>query len=153
MTTILDLPADSRRDALVLDPAQCREVLARVGWGVLATVDDVGFPYAVPVRFALGRDCLYLASGDGEKRRNMEEDPRLCLTVTDIRGPEEWQSVVVRGLAVPMDGFAERAAAMAAFVARIAHGQRPRAADMRRLNGARFFRVSLDAMTGRGREP
>lgn len=153
MSTVLDSPADVRQEALVLDHAQCREVLARVGWGVLATVDEVGYPYAVPVKYALGRDCLYVASGDGEKRRNIECDPRLCLTVADIHGPEEWQSVVVRGLAVPMDGFTERAAAMAAFMARVVHGDRPRTRDVRRLSGARFFRVSLDGMTGRGRVP
>lgn len=153
MSNALDSPADVRRGALVLDHAQCREVLARVGWGVLATVDEAGHPYAVPVKYALGRDCLYVASGDGEKRRNLEGDPRLCLTVADVRGPEAWASVVVRGLAVPMDGFADRASAMAAFMTRAVHGDGPRTSDVRRLSGARFFRVSLDGMTGRGRAP
>lgn len=153
MPTLLDSPADLRREARPLDHAECRAVLARVGLAVLATVDDMGQPYAVPVKFALGRDCLFLASGEGEKRRNMEGDPRVCLTVYEVAGPERWESVVVRGLAVPLDGVAEHAAAFGAFVTRMGQNGPPRAADLKRLKRARFFRVSLDGMTGRGRTP
>ncbi|HYD54334.1 MAG TPA: pyridoxamine 5'-phosphate oxidase family protein [Gemmatimonadaceae bacterium] len=135
----------------ILSEAECRAVLAEVGWGVLATNGQAGTPYGVPVGYALGRDCLYLASADGLKRRNVEADGRVCLTVADVRSFDEWRSVVVRGDATRVEGLAEHAVAIAAFTAQRAPRVRPMAADLERLLGARLFRLPLDAMTGRAR--
>lgn len=129
-----------------LDDEECREVLARVGWGVLATVDD-GQPYGVPVSYALGRDCVYIGTGPGRKRTHLEVDPRTCLTVCEVEGGERWRSVVVEGEAEPLEGMAAKAIALAAFVAQRA----PQATDLRRLMDARIYRVSLERMSGRGR--
>jgi nitroimidazol reductase NimA-like FMN-containing flavoprotein (pyridoxamine 5'-phosphate oxidase superfamily) len=129
-----------------LDEVECREVLARVGWGVLATVDD-GQPYGVPVSYALGRDCVYVGSGPGRKRTQLEGDPRVCLTVCDVGSGERWRSVVVEGAAEPLEGMAARAVALAAFATQRA----PQATDLRRLMDARIFRLPLAGMTGRGR--
>jgi nitroimidazol reductase NimA-like FMN-containing flavoprotein (pyridoxamine 5'-phosphate oxidase superfamily) len=141
-------PASPRPSPPVLSEEECRGVLARVGWGVLATVGD-GQPYGVPVGYALGRDCVYLASGPGRKRRNLEANPRVCLTVCEVATYDRWRSVVVQGEAVPVEGVAARAAAVAAFVAQRAPRARP--TDVKRLLGARLLRLPLDAMTGRGR--
>lgn len=141
-------PAPSRLAPLVLSFRECREVLARVGWGVLGTVDD-GQPYGVPVGYALGADCLYVASGPGRKRANLEREPRACLTVCDVAGYDHWRSVVVEGEALPVEGLAERAAAVAAFVAQ--RGPRARPADVTRLMSARLLRLPLAHMSGRGR--
>jgi nitroimidazol reductase NimA-like FMN-containing flavoprotein (pyridoxamine 5'-phosphate oxidase superfamily) len=138
----------SRLAPLVLSFRECREVLARVGWGVLGTVGD-GQPYGVPVGYALGADCLYVASGPGRKRTNLERAPRVCLTVCDVAGYDHWRSVVVEGEALPIEGLAERAAAVAAFVAQ--RGPRARPADVTRLMSARLLRLSLAHMSGRGR--
>ena len=140
--------APSRLAPLVLSFRECRQVLARVGWGVLGTVGD-GQPYGVPVGFALGADCVYVASGPGRKRTNLERDPRVCLTVCDVAGYDSWRSVVVEGEALPVEGLAERAAAGAAFVAQ--RGPRARPADVTRLMSARLLRLSLAHMSGRGR--
>jgi len=139
-----------RGGPLTLSVAECRAVLARVGWGVLATVGD-DRPYGVPVGYALGSDCVYLASGPGRKRRNLEANPLVCLTVCDIETYDCWRSVVIEGEATPVVGIAAHAVAVAAFIAQRAPRARPGATDVRRLLAARLLRVPLDAMTGRGR--
>ncbi|MGZ8414467.1 MAG: pyridoxamine 5'-phosphate oxidase family protein [Gemmatirosa sp.] len=145
--------APSRSAPLVLSHDQCRAVLARVGWGVLATVggEHPGQPYGVPVGYALGADCVYLASGPGHKRRNLEANPRVCLTVCDVGTYDRWRSVVVQGEATSVEGLAPRAAAVAAFVTQRAPRGRPRPVDVQRLMTARLLRIPLDTMSGRGR--
>jgi nitroimidazol reductase NimA-like FMN-containing flavoprotein (pyridoxamine 5'-phosphate oxidase superfamily) len=118
----------ARSGPLVLSVGECRAVLARVGWGVLATVGD-GQPYGVPVGYALGSDCVYLASGPGRKRENLEANPRVCLTVCDVDTYDRWRSVVVQGEATPVEGLAARAVAVAAFVAQRAPRARPGATE------------------------
>jgi nitroimidazol reductase NimA-like FMN-containing flavoprotein (pyridoxamine 5'-phosphate oxidase superfamily) len=142
--------APPRSGPLVLTAEQCRAALAEVGWGVLGTVGD-GQPYGVPVGYALGSDCVYLASGPGRKRRNLEANPRVCLTVCDIGTYDRWRSVVVQGEATPVDGLSQRAAAVAAFVAQRAPRARPGVTDVKRLLGARLLRLPLDEISGRQR--
>ena len=146
-----DAPASPRRHhaPVPLDAAECRELLARVGWGVIATVGADGHPYSVPIGYALGKDCVYIASGPGQKRAFLEADPRVCLTVAEVDTFSHWRSVVVRGRAEPVEGLAAHAVAVAAFATQRA--PRARAADARRFATARMLRISLDGMTGRSR--
>lgn len=150
-----------------LDAAACRALLARVGWGVLATVAD-GQPYAVPVAYALGARDLYLASGPGRKRRALDAHPRVCLTVCDVRGPADWRSVVVEGTLARVDDAAERATAIERFLAQRAAHRRPSdasapppgadapspeaALDARRLRAATVYRLPLGGASGRVRD-
>ena len=152
MTTSLPTApaADPASGPRALSRAECRALLARVGWGVLATVGD-GHPYAVPVGYALGRDCIYVASGPGEKRRCLDDDPRVCLTVCEVDDFARWRSVVVRGEAVPVAGLAARTVALAAFAAQRSPRRRTDAASARRFASAYLVRLSLDGMTGRSR--
>ena len=147
-----DAPPEPRRDSgpVALDDVACRAVLARVGWGVLATLGEDG-PYGVPVGYALGADCVYVASGSGQKRRNLEVVRRVCLTVCDVDTFDRWQSVVVQGEAVPVEGLGARAVAMTAFIAQRAPRGRPGATDVKRLVDAYIVRLPLAGMTGRAR--
>ena len=143
--------ADATDGPQVLDHRECRALLSRVGWGVLATTDD-GQPYAVPVGYALGRDCVYVASGPGHKRRCLEQDARVCLTVCEVDDFARWRSVVVRGDAVPVEGLAARTVALAAFAAqRAPRGATSAASGAKRFASAYLVRLSLDGMTGRAR--
>ena len=136
---------------VVLDEAECRAILARVGWGVIATVGDGGAPYAVPIGYALGRDCVYVASGAGQKTAFMQRDRRVCLTVSEVATFGCWRSVVVQGEAIPVEGFAARTVAMAAFAAQRAPRARASTADARRFANAYIVRIPLAGMSGRGR--
>jgi len=70
--------------------------LAEQTWGVLASVGDDG-PYAVPVSYVLEGGEVYFACGRGQKLRYLQENPAVCLTVTEVAHRKEWRSVVVRG--------------------------------------------------------
>ena len=140
-------------EPVVLGAEQCRELLTEVGWGIFAVVDPDGVPYAVPSAYALARDCVYVASGEGLKRSLLEANPRVCLTVSEVRTFDEWRSVVIRGIAVPVQGIAARTAAFAAFATQKAPRGRPSPAAAARLLEAVIVRLPLDGMTGRRRSP
>jgi nitroimidazol reductase NimA-like FMN-containing flavoprotein (pyridoxamine 5'-phosphate oxidase superfamily) len=135
----------------VLDRVECRSLLTRMGWGLLSTASEDGTPYAVPVSYALGRDCVYVASGPGLKRANLDANPRACLTVCDVESGERWRTVVIRGDAIPVEGLTEHTVAMAAFVSQRGPSRMPAVRDATRLFGARIWWLPLSAMTGRSR--
>jgi nitroimidazol reductase NimA-like FMN-containing flavoprotein (pyridoxamine 5'-phosphate oxidase superfamily) len=135
----------------ILDRIECRSLLTRMGWGLLSTASPDGTPYAVPVSYALGRDCVYVASGPGLKRSNLEANPRACLTVCDVESGDRWRTVVIRGDAIPVEGLTEHAVAVAAFVAHRGPGRSAAPRDAMRLFGARMWWLPLSEMTGRSR--
>lgn len=152
MTAVLERPTStvaSRGAPRELDVEGCRALLQQVGWGILATV-SAGQPYAVPVGYALGADCIFVASGSGQKLANLEANPAACLTVTDVHTYDRWRSVVIPGAVTEVVGAAARAAAIAAF----ARQRSPRGAtgaDVKRLLSARIFRIPLAGMSGKAR--
>ncbi|MBA3890537.1 MAG: pyridoxamine 5'-phosphate oxidase family protein [Gemmatimonadaceae bacterium] len=124
-------------------------MLRTIGWGILATV-SAGRPYAVPVGYALGDDCVFVASGSGQKLMNLEANPVACLTVCDVDTYDSWRSVVIQGAATEVVGPMARTPAIAAFVMQ----RSPRGAtgaDMKRLLSARIFRIPLAGMSGKER--
>lgn len=152
MTAVLQRPspqATARGLPRELDLEGCRSLLQHVGWGILATVTD-GRPYAVPVGYALGDDCVFVASGSGQKLTNLEANPVACLTVCDVDTYDSWRSVVVPGAVTEVVGMMARTMAIAAFA-----GQRsPRGAtgaDLKRLLSARIFTIPLAGMSGKER--
>lgn len=86
---------------------QAREILEAGEYCVLATVDEDGAPYCVPLSYVVDGDDLYIHTGRtrGEKMRNWERDARVCLTVAVDMEPcyEEtffttrYASVIARG--------------------------------------------------------
>lgn len=79
----------------------------------LATRDPDGHPHVIPVWFVADADegSIYFATpGRSRKKRNLDEDPRMSLTV-DGGGSEyfELRAVVVHGTAEPVTDETERA--------------------------------------------
>ena len=152
MTVVLDRPSPptaSRGLPRELDLEGCRSLLQQVGWGILATVCD-GRPYAVPVGYALGDDCVFVASGSGQKLMNLEAQPAACLTVCDVDTYDRWRSVVIQGSVTEVVGTMARTRAIAAFATQ----RSPRGAggaDLKRLLSARIFGIALAGMSGRER--
>lgn len=152
MTIVLERPSPhtkSRGLPRELDIEGCRSLLQQVGWGILATVSS-GRPYAVPVGYALGDDCVFVASGSGQKLSNLEANPLACLTVTDVHTYDSWRSVVIQGAATEVVGTMARTRAIAAFATQ----RSPRGAtgaDLKRLLSARIFRILLAGMSGKER--
>lgn len=67
-----------RRQNRAITEAEAREILTRADDGVLATVSEDGWPYAVPVNHVLIGDALYIHCAlDGHKIANIAHDERV----------------------------------------------------------------------------
>jgi nitroimidazol reductase NimA-like FMN-containing flavoprotein (pyridoxamine 5'-phosphate oxidase superfamily) len=75
---------------------ECREMLTRLGYGRLACASN-NRPYIVPFYFAYDADRLCCFSTVGRKIEWMRLNPLVCVQVEEIRGHDEWTSVVVMG--------------------------------------------------------
>ncbi|MDR3682771.1 MAG: pyridoxamine 5'-phosphate oxidase family protein, partial [Geothrix sp.] len=61
-----------RRRDRALSEAEALEILQEAEWGVLATVDEAGWPYAVPVNHAVvGEDLIIHCATAGHKLANL----------------------------------------------------------------------------------
>lgn len=77
-------------------PVDCEIVLARAGFGRLACARD-DQPYIVPIYFGHQPHHLYGFATSGQKIEWMRANPRVCVQVDEITGPDDWSSVVVLG--------------------------------------------------------
>jgi uncharacterized protein len=75
---------------------ECRDMLARVEYGRLATVHQ-NQPYIVPIYFAYDREYLYGFTTLGRKVEWMRANPLVCVEADDIVSHFHWSSVVVLG--------------------------------------------------------
>jgi nitroimidazol reductase NimA-like FMN-containing flavoprotein (pyridoxamine 5'-phosphate oxidase superfamily) len=133
-----------------MTPEETDALLRRHWWGTLSTVGAEGV-YAVPVGYGWDGGHLYVASGPGRKARNLEADPRVCLSVAEVESGDRWRSVTVSGTAEPVSGVAATLAALNA-IRRQRAGQPVTAADAARLARAAVFRVVPGEVGGRARE-
>ena len=75
---------------------ECREILTRLGYGRLAcSCNDR--PYIVPIYFAFDSDRLCCFSTLGRKIEWMRENPLVCVEADEVRGHDDWASVIVLG--------------------------------------------------------
>jgi uncharacterized protein len=94
---------------------QCESVLIRSETGVVATLNDNGAPYAVPVNYIYLNGKIYVhGRAKGQKITNLMLDPRCSFTVFDAQGynydgetacdtETDFESVVIQGRACMVD--------------------------------------------------
>lgn len=75
---------------------ECRELLARLGFGRLACAHQ-DQPYIVPIYFAYEPDHLYGFTTLGRKVEWMRSNPLVCVEVDEVLSHFRWSSVVVLG--------------------------------------------------------
>lgn len=75
---------------------ECREILTRLSYGRLACSCN-NRPYIVPIYFAFETDRLCCFSTLGRKIEWMRENPLVCVESDEVRGHDDWVSVVVMG--------------------------------------------------------
>jgi uncharacterized protein len=75
---------------------QCRDLLARVGFGRLACANQ-NQPYIVPIYFAYDRDRIYGFTTLGRKVEWMRANPLVCVEVDEVVSHFRWSSVVILG--------------------------------------------------------
>jgi len=74
-----------RRRDRELSEAEALGLLQEAEWGVLATVDEAGWPYAVPVNHALvGRDLIIHCATVGHRLDNLAFNPKVSYCVVTV---------------------------------------------------------------------
>ena len=87
---------------------ECREILTRLGYGRLACSCN-NRPYIVPIYFAFDTDRLCCFSTLGRKIEWMRENPLVCVQADEVRGHDDWASVIVLGRYVEIPNTREYA--------------------------------------------
>ena len=143
-----------------MNDEECRDLLARVDYGRLATVHQ-NQPYIVPIYFAYEREYLYGFTTLGRKVEWMRANPLVCVEVDDFVSHFLWSSVVVLGHYEELpDTPAYRDVRLQAQVRlerRVLWWQTAYAAGQVRGGfhpaDALFYRIHIDTITGRRANP
>ena len=113
-----------KRDRQVSD-GEAREILARAENGVLATVGEGGWPYAVPLSHVMLGDVLYIhCASEGHKLDNIANEARVsyCAVASAKVIPESstvfYESAVVFGRAGLVTNEDEKRKALISLISR-----------------------------------
>lgn len=118
-------------------------------WGILAVVDGVR-PYAVPMAYGFDGRRFFVATGPGRKRRALEDNPRVCLTILTGRDEAEPPGyVVVLGRVSPVSSYLWRLRAGLLILRRFSHGGIPSLTDLRRMVEGHVFLIDPYEVVGR----
>ncbi len=154
------MPPEMRRKDRLADQEQTWRVLEQGEYGVLSTVSPEGQPYGVPLSYCLLDGALYFHCAlAGHKLDNLAANHRVsfCVVGRTQLMPEKfatlYESVVVFGRASEALEGEKRAppgGPGGQVQPRLPRGGRglPRQAHSR---GARVFKISLDAVSGKAR--
>ena len=147
---------DMRRRDREVSEDEAREILGRAEYGVLATVGQDGWPYAVPLNHALLGNLLYIHCAlEGHKLENLANEGRVsyCAVASAAVMPSMlstlYESVVVFGRAALVTDPAEIRKAMALLIGRFFGDSK--AEDVLDTCGAEFavIRIEIERITGK----
>ena len=151
-----------RRKDRQMDEADAIKLLEANSHGVLATVDEDGAPYAVPVSYVWHRGHIYFhSSSTGQKVENIVRDNRVAFAVVgevdmERAGPSaRFESVIVRGRAVTVTGYDEELDAFYALKrVFMPDTVEDTPASMERLKGKYIlYRLEAESISGKARKP
>jgi uncharacterized protein len=115
---------EMRRKDRLISQEEAMEVLKKGEYGILATVDESGQPYGVPVSYVVLDGSVYFHSTNagGHKFDNFTKNSKVSFTVvgnTQVL-PDQfatlYESAIVTGEAVLVDDESERIAAFREFL-------------------------------------
>jgi nitroimidazol reductase NimA-like FMN-containing flavoprotein (pyridoxamine 5'-phosphate oxidase superfamily) len=129
-------------------------------FGALATVDEGGMPYSVPLSFVREGPCLYFHSApEGHKIDNLRRGGRVCVSfVGDTRLPVDaftiaYESAIVRGTAVEVQSRDEKIHALRLLCERYTPANMAAfdAAIEKELGSTAVWKIPIDEITGKRR--
>lgn len=149
-----------RRRDRALDEAEALRLLDEAEWGVLATVDESGWPYAVPVNHAVVDGALIIHCATvGHKLANLAFNPKVsyCAVTKAETLPLElatcYASVIVFGQAELIMDESEKRAALRALGLRFAkeHAEMVDREIEKDLFRTAVLRIRIERATGKAR--
>jgi len=106
-----------RRQDRVMSEAEAGTLLQSAEYGFLATVDEDGAPYLLPLNFVYDSGAVFFhCAREGQKIDNLRRDGRVCFTVVgETRVISEqfttrYESVLLRGTAKTIENEPKRQA-------------------------------------------
>lgn len=60
--------------------------------------------YVVPITYVFDQNAIYAHTREGQKVDMMRENPRVCLEVSNITSLSHWQSVIIQGSFIELNG-------------------------------------------------
>jgi hypothetical protein len=149
---------EMRRKKQAMTEEEARQALDQAEYGVLATVGEDGYPYAVPVNHALHGDRLYVHCAQaGHKLDNLAFEARVSycvVTLAEVKPRElstRYRSVVVFGRAERVQDPGEKREALEQIGHRFCRGFEAEVEKAIREEGQRttVLRISIERMTGK----
>jgi len=149
-----------RRDREVSEK-DAREILARADHGVLATVGEDGWPYAVPLNHVVEGDLLYVHCAiEGHKLDNIAHDGRVsyCAVASAQVLPSKlstlYESAVVFGRAALVTDPIEKEHALRLLATRF-YGWSEQSKQELQRSGPRaaVVRINIERITGKAHRP
>jgi hypothetical protein len=136
-------------------------VIDRSEFGTLATVNEDGTPYCIPLSVARMDDRLYFhAAKEGQKLENVQRNPSVCLSFAcGIHVPSveidtfttEYESAIVFGKATVVEDDEERLLGLRLISERFSPGSMPFFDDAakRGLPATAIVRVDIEGISGK----
>jgi len=145
-----------RRDREVSEQ-DARQILARAEYGVLATVSEDGWPYAVPVNHLVEGNVLYLHCAlEGHKLDNIVQDARVsyCAVASTQVLPAKlstlYESAIVFGRAVRVTDPIEKEQALRRLATRFGGSPEQTEQELRTSGPqAAVIRIEIERITGK----
>jgi uncharacterized protein len=147
-----------RRDEKQLSEQEALAVLMAGQEGVLATVGEDDYPYAVPLNYALHAGCVYFhCARSGHKLDNIRHNPKVSFcVVTDsevipAKFSTKFRSVVLFGIAEEVAGE-EKKAGLDVLIRKYAGDHLADGEKYIQAAGekTRVFRIKIDHLSGKG---
>jgi hypothetical protein len=134
-----------------------REILARAEYGVLATVGEEGWPYAVPLNHVIEGGVLYVHSAlEGHKLDNIAHDERVCYCAVASAQvlPEKlstlYESAIIFGRAAQVTDPIEKKRALRLLAARFYASPEQTEEELRKAGAhAAVVRIRIERITGK----
>ncbi len=152
----------SRMKTHPLTKDQTDNLLARASVGCVATLNQDGSPYAVPVHFVYHDNAIYLHGlPKGHKLDNMKADPRVCMTIYEmdclLMGSTEvpcdtntvYESVVVFGRAVLLTHAEDKKRVLARIVEKYTPQLAGKVLPDNAVEGTAVIKIEIQTMTGK----
>lgn len=139
---------------------QIESILCKCTFGILATVDEENWPYAVPVNYVFNRQSVYFhcAKNAGHKLENIAYNNRVCFTIVGENKtiPEQfataYESVILFGHVTEVIDDINDVARM--FIHRFSPNYIEEGDEyiQKMISRTAFYKIQIEQITGKARK-